>query len=208
MATARIREARALISETTFDRYPTVTAQSSYTRERLSMAQTGPGADRDIELYDVGFDASWELDFFGRVRRSIEASAADVGAAEANFRDAIVSLLAEVARNYFVLRGTQHRLAVARQNAENQRQTLDLTIALLEGGRGTELDTSRAEAQWQSTLASIPPPGDGHQSSHVPAGRAHRPGTPGPGARAVGPPATPHVADARRGRRSGGRGRP
>jgi hypothetical protein len=57
----------------------------------------------------------------------------------------------------FVLRGTQHRRAVARRNAENQRQTLYLTIALLEGGRGTELDTSRAEAQWQSTLASIPP---------------------------------------------------
>jgi len=57
----------------------------------------------------------------------------------------------------FVLRGTQNRLAVARRNAENQRQTLDLTIALLEGGRGTELDTSRAEAHWESTLASIPP---------------------------------------------------
>ena len=69
----------------------------------------------------------------------------------------IVSLLAEVARNYFELRGTQNRLAVARQNAENQRQTLELTIALLEGGRGTELDTSRAEAQLQLTLASIPP---------------------------------------------------
>jgi multidrug efflux system outer membrane protein len=68
-----------------------------------------------------------------------------------------VSLLAEVARNYFVLRGTPHRLAVARQNAANQRQTLDLTVARREGGRGTELDTSRAEAQWQSTLASIPP---------------------------------------------------
>ena len=68
-----------------------------------------------------------------------------------------MSLLAEVARNYFELRGTQNRLAVARRNADNQRQTLDLTNALLEGGRGTELDTSRAEAQLTSTLASIPP---------------------------------------------------
>ena len=88
------------------------------------------------------------------MRRSIEASAADVGAGETNFRDAIVSLLAEVARNYFALQGTQNRLVVARRNAENQRQTLDLTIALLEGGRGTELDTSRAEAQLESTLAT------------------------------------------------------
>jgi multidrug efflux pump len=157
VATARLREARALRAETEFDRYPTVTAQGSYTRERLSKVQTLPGADRDVELYDAGFDATWELDFFGRVRRSIEASSADVGAAEANRRDVIVSLLAEVARNYFELRGTQNQLAVARQNAENQRQSLALAMALLEGGRGTELDTSRAEAQLQSTLASIPP---------------------------------------------------
>jgi outer membrane protein, multidrug efflux system len=157
VATARLRQARALLSETEFDRYPTVTSRAFYTRERTSKVQTLPGADRDFELYQAGFDATWELDFFGRVRRSIEASAADVGAAEANRRDVIVSLLAEVARNYFELRGTQNRLAVARRNAENQRQTLALTHALLEGGRGTELDTSRAEAQWQSTLAGIPP---------------------------------------------------
>ena len=157
VATARLREARALLSETTFDRSPTVTSQGAYTRERTSKDQTLPGADRDLELYDVGFDARWELDVFGRVRRSIEAGTADVEAAEASRRDVIVSLLAEVARNYFELRGTQHRLAVARQNAENQRQTLELTNALLESGRGTELDTARAAAQFQSTLASIPP---------------------------------------------------
>jgi multidrug efflux system outer membrane protein len=157
VATARLREARALLSETGLDRYPTVTSQASYTRQQSSEAVTPAVADRDIELYDAGFDASWELDFFGRVRRSVEASAADVGASEANRHDAVVSLLAEVARNYFALRGTQNRLAVARRNAANQQQTLDLTIALLEGGRGTELDTSRAEAQLQSTLASIPP---------------------------------------------------
>jgi multidrug efflux pump len=156
VATARLREARALLSETEFDRYPTVTSQASYTRERASEALAAT-RDRDIELYDTGFDATWELDLFGRVRRSVEASLAEVGAAEANRRDVIVSLLAEVARNYFELRGTQNRLAVARRNAENQRQTLALTIALLEGGRGTELDTSRAEAQLTFTLASIPP---------------------------------------------------
>jgi hypothetical protein len=101
--------------------------------------------------------AAWELDIFGRVRRSIEASAAVVGAAEASRQEVIVSLLAEVARNYFELRGAQNRLAVARRNVENQRQTLDLTVALLEEGRGTELDTARAQAQLTSTLASIPP---------------------------------------------------
>jgi multidrug efflux pump len=156
IATARLREARALLSFTEFDRYPTVTTEASYSRERLSKAASR-GAERDTELYRIGFDASWELDFFGRVRRAIQASTADVGAANASRRDVIVSLLAEVASNYFDLRGAQNQLAVARQNAETLRQTLELTQALLEAGRGTELDVSRAEAQLNSTLATIPP---------------------------------------------------
>jgi multidrug efflux pump len=156
IATARLQEARALLGETRFERFPTVTAQGDYVRQRLSEDVTPEGSDRDIELYNAGFDASWELDFFGRVRRSIEASYADTEAAEAARRDVIVSLLAEVARNYFELRGTQNQLAVARQNAENQRQTLELTQALLDAGRGTELDVLQAEAQLNSTLAMIP----------------------------------------------------
>jgi outer membrane protein, multidrug efflux system len=158
IATANIREARALRLETQFDLYPTVTFQASYTRERLSKAVLSvPGSDRNIDLYNAGFDASWELDFFGRVRRSIEAATAEVEASEAVRHDVMVSLLAEVARNYFELRGAQNQLEVARRNAENQKQTLDLTIALLEGGRGTELDTSRQRAQLNLTLATIPP---------------------------------------------------
>ena len=98
-------------SETTFDRYPTVTAQASYTRRAAEQGAWPAESDRDVELYEVGFDATWELDFFGRVRRSIEASSAEVEAAEATRRDVIVSLLAEVARNYFELRGTQNQLA-------------------------------------------------------------------------------------------------
>ncbi len=178
IATANIREARALRLEAQFDLYPTVTSQASYTREHLSNVlipsqqtqglqtrgqqtggqQTGGSSiDRDIDLFTAGFDASWELDFFGRVRRSIEAATAEVEASEAVRHDVMVSLLAEVSRNYFELRGAQNRLEVARRNAENQKQTLDLTIAILEGGRGTELDTSRARAQLNSTLATIPP---------------------------------------------------
>lgn len=157
IATANLREARALRSEARFDLYPTMTSQASYTRERLSTRVPPVSSDRDINLYDAGFDATWEIDFFGRVRRSVEASTAEVRAAEANRQDVVVSILAEVARNYFELRGAQNQLEVARRNAENQKQTLDLTIALLEGGRGTELDTSRARAQLNSTLATIPP---------------------------------------------------
>ncbi len=156
IATARLREARALLGETRFDRFPTVTAQGAYTHEQLSRAVAPASGDRQVDLFTAGFDATWELDFFGRVRRSVEASTADVGAAEASRRDVTVSLLSEVARNYFELRGTQNQLAVAHRNAENQRETLELTTALLEAGRGTELDVSRAEAQLNFTLASIP----------------------------------------------------
>jgi NodT family efflux transporter outer membrane factor (OMF) lipoprotein len=157
IATARLREARALRSEIEFDRYPTVTSQGSYTRDRRSEALAPGFSDRDLDLYNVGFDATWELDFFGRVRRSVESAAATVEAQEASRRDVIVSLLSEIARNYLELRGAQNQLEVARRNAQNQRETLNVTSRLLEAGRGTELDTSRAQAQLNSTLASIPP---------------------------------------------------
>ncbi|MEX0805575.1 MAG: TolC family protein [Candidatus Binatia bacterium] len=157
IATARLREARALWSEAEFDRFPTVTSQGSYSRERQSEVRAPGVRDRDLDLYNVGFDATWELDFFGRVRRSLEAVSADVDAQEAFRRDVIVSLLSEIARNYLELRGAQNQLEVASRNADNQRETLNLTFVLLEGGRGTELDTSRAQAQLTSTLATIPP---------------------------------------------------
>ncbi len=159
IATARLREARVLRRLSTSDLFPVVTADAAYANSRSSTAAFGgfPGIERDRELYDAGFDATWELDFFGRVRRSMEASRAEVQAAEANRRDVQVSLISEVARNYFELRGTQNELAVALKNAENQRQTVKITQALLEGGRGTELDVARAQAQLNFTLASIPP---------------------------------------------------
>ncbi len=161
IATARLLEARSLRTGTTLELFPIIDSEGSYTRQRFSR-QTGfgfgtAGAEREFNLFDAGFDASWELDFFGRVRRSIEAESAEVEAALASRRDIIVSLLAETARNYFELRGTQNQLEVARRNAKNQQETFDLTNALLKGGRGTDLDTSRANAQLKSTLATIPP---------------------------------------------------
>jgi outer membrane protein, multidrug efflux system len=159
IATANLREARALRLETVFERYPIITSGASYNNVQSSEASTpgGARADRDFELYNVGFDALWELDFFGRVHRSLEARTAEVEAVDANRRDVIVSLAAEVARNYFELRGTQHQLEVARKNAANQQETLNITLVRLAGGRGTELDTARARAQLNSTLATIPP---------------------------------------------------
>lgn len=156
IAMARLREARALRGETQLDLGPTVTGSAGHTESRSSTRQTASGTSRDQDYYDASFDASWELDFFGRVRRGIEASSAEVGAAEAGVYDSQVSITAEVARNYFELRGSQERLAVAHRNADNQGESLRITNARLEAGRGTRLDTSRASAQLGATLATIP----------------------------------------------------
>jgi outer membrane protein, multidrug efflux system len=157
IALTNLRAARALRGETRFDLAPTITASGGYTEQRVAGAQIVPGTPRDLELYDAGFDAFWELDFFGRVRRGVEAANAEVGAAEAGLRDAQVSVAAEVTRTYFELRGQQQQLDVARRNVANQRSTFDLTNVRLEAGRGTELDTSRAQAQLEGTLATIAP---------------------------------------------------
>lgn len=155
IATARLREARAIRGEAQLDFAPTVTASAGQTESRGS-ARQALGFARDQDYYDAGFDAFWELDFFGRIRRNVEANTALVQAAEAGVYSTQVSITAEVARNYFELRGSQQRLAVAQRNAENQRETLRITTARLDAGRGTQLDTSRAQAQLSATLATIP----------------------------------------------------
>src|SRR2546423_1702339 len=157
MAVGRLVEARALRREAGFDLAPTVTAAGGYTRERLPALESPTGTLLQGHLYDAGFDALWELDFFGRVRRGLEARHAEVEGAEASLRDAQVSVTAEVARTYFELRGAQTQLAVARRNVDNQRETLKLTETRLEAGRSTELDTARAGSQLSTTLATIGP---------------------------------------------------
>jgi len=158
IATSRLREARALRGQAKLDLAPTVTASSGYTKARASDRQLGPlqNVDREQDFYDSGFDAFWELDFFGRVRRGVEASTAQLQSAEASVYATQVSVTAEVARNYFELRGAQEQLEVARRNAENQGETVRITTARLDAGRGTQLDASRAQAQLSATLATIP----------------------------------------------------
>ncbi len=157
-AQARIRGARAARLERALDLAPTVTFAGGYTRQRLSGAgfPFGSGTFPDQDVWDAGFDASWELDVFGRVRRGVQAQGALLGAAQEDLRDVQVSLGAELARTYFELRGAQEQLAVAQRNAENQRRTLELTRQRLDAGRGTAFDTERAQAQLSTTLASVP----------------------------------------------------
>jgi multidrug efflux system outer membrane protein len=158
IATARLREARALHRESRFDRFPTVTTEADFTKSKLSTDQ-GQGFPSNLlqnELYEANFDAFWEIDFFGRVRHSIQATSAEAQASAYDVRAVQVSVTSEIARNYMELRGLQSQLAVAERNAENQASTLEITEARLEAGRGTEFDTERARAQLSSTRAIIP----------------------------------------------------
>jgi outer membrane protein, multidrug efflux system len=158
VATANLQAARAARRLAGFDQYPTVTFAGGYTHN-LESQQELPGysqQQREFDTAQAGFDGLWELDLFGRVRRNVQAARADVGASEATLRDARVSVIAEVARDYFILRGLQDQLDLTQRNAENQFSTLKLTRTRLEAGRGNELDTSRAEAQWQTTVSTIP----------------------------------------------------
>ncbi len=112
---------------------------------------------RELKLYNAGFDAFWEVDIWGRIRRDIQAKEAEIEAAEADRRYLTLSVIAELARNYFEMRGHQNQLAVDQRNADNQKATWDLTIARQDAGIGTEFDTQRAKAQYDTTLALIPP---------------------------------------------------
>jgi NodT family efflux transporter outer membrane factor (OMF) lipoprotein len=158
VALAHYDSANALLRGAKFDYLPTITAQGEASDARLS-ADQAPGvarADRDGKSYSVNANASWELDLFGRVRRSVEASRADTAASGADLAALQVAIVGEVARSYFELRGLQERLRVAQDNATNQQETLQLVDARFNAGRGTEFDTSRARAQVETTQSRVP----------------------------------------------------
>jgi hydrophobe/amphiphile efflux-1 (HAE1) family protein/NodT family efflux transporter outer membrane factor (OMF) lipoprotein len=160
IATAHVLEARALRMGAVSDLFPVANANAGWTKSLSSQDSTAiplNRSQRENSLYDAGFDAVWELDVFGRVRRSIEADTAIVAATVATRQDVLVTVISEVARNYFELRGAQNGLAVARGNVENERETLEIALAKFKAGRATELDTARARAQLDATLALIPP---------------------------------------------------
>jgi len=157
IAVGRLVQARALRNQSRFDLAPTVTASGGYTKQRTPAIENPFGEADTTRLYNAGFDATWELDFFGGVRRSIQARNAELQGEVANLHDAQVSVIAEVARNYFELRGEQTQLAVARANVKNQEQVLQLTQAQRSAGSGTDLDVARAQAQLSTTLSTIGP---------------------------------------------------
>ena len=158
IALAHFDRANALLRGAKFDYLPTITAQGEAADTRASADQL-PGVargQRDGESYSAAASASWELDVFGRVRRNVEASRAEAAASAGDLAALQVSIVGDVARAYLELRGLQERLRVARENADNQQETLRLVEARYNAGRGTEFDTSRARAQLESTQANVP----------------------------------------------------
>ena len=157
-ARARVNGARSEQTRAVLDLTPSATVSGGYVRQRLSSASFpgGFGTFPDQDVWSASVDPVWELDLFGRIRHNIQAHGALVDVAQEDLRGVQVTLTAEVARAYFVLRGAQEQLEVARRNAENQRHTFDVTQSRVEAGRGSAFDTERAQAQLSSTLATIP----------------------------------------------------
>jgi NodT family efflux transporter outer membrane factor (OMF) lipoprotein len=156
IALARRDAADALLRGAKADRFPTVTAGAAVSDGRASTDQLPAGADRDTRSADASIRLGWELDLFGRVRRSVEAGTADADATAADLHALQVSLVADVATQYVSLRGTQERLRVTREQAANQQATMRLVEDGLAAGRGTEFDVARVRAQYESTAARIP----------------------------------------------------
>ncbi len=158
IAQSRLTSARAARRLAAYDLVPTITGTGSTSRQQFSIAQT-PGVSSQLptsQLWDVGFDASWEVDMFGRVGRTVKAQGALAESSQYGLEDVQVSVAAEVARTYFDLRGAQRQLAVSARNAANQRNVVKLAEDRLAAGRGTAFDTERAKSVLYLTLATTP----------------------------------------------------
>jgi len=144
-----LREARARRGVASAGYFPALTASGSASRSKSE------GTDAR-DSYSAGLDASWELDLFGGVRRSVEASQAALEASEASVQKTQVSLAAEVATNYFEVRSLQQRLGIARENLERQQQTLQLTEWREQAGLISSQDVEQALSNLEQTRAQVP----------------------------------------------------
>jgi NodT family efflux transporter outer membrane factor (OMF) lipoprotein len=147
-ARARVREARARRGLQETDLYPTADGSAAASRSR--------SGGWESRLYSVGFDAGWEIDIFGGVRRGIEAAEGDLAAAEAGLADVMVTLAAEMGRNYMEARTLQRRLEVARANMQVQAETYELTRSRYAAGLGDALAVQQALANLEATRSQIP----------------------------------------------------
>jgi len=161
-ADANLRAVRASLSEARAGRFPTTSLGAAAQRSRGSAATaqgTALPAGQDlpeIDTYDVGLDASYEIDLFGRVGSSIRAARADADAQEAARDTVRISVAAETARAYADACSANAQIAVAERTIALQQNSADLTQRLLDGGAGTGLDTARSQSALASSRATLP----------------------------------------------------
>ena len=182
IAEARVREARAQYRVASADFWPTINASGSYLQQRQSENQPliGPALSSirsihlpaaianlpdlpkipnipfNYDLYQTGFDASWEIDVFGGTRRAVEAGKAEINAAEFGRRDVLVTLLAEVARNYIEMRANQRLLEIANENVKTQEEALAIASDRFKNGLTGDLDVQQAATLLATTRADVP----------------------------------------------------
>jgi len=168
IADGRLRQARALRSSAFFDLGPTINGGAGYTDVRqaqnaLPFRPSGALYSTIVsnyilsyDLYDANFDASWEIDVFGGRRRELQEANALLASAVEDRRDVLVSVLAEVARNYIEVRNFQQRIAIANQNIAAQQDAADIARSRFNGGLASELEVKQAEAVLASTQSQIP----------------------------------------------------
>ena len=152
-ARARVLEARANRGEASAALFPTLDATGEVFKSKGS-EETGAGTERTS--YSAGFDAGWEVDIFGGIRRSVEAADADLEAEKASLQDVLVTLTAEVAVNYVEMRTYQTRLKVVTQNLESQEETYQLTQWRAQAGLSDTLAVQQARYNMESTRSQLP----------------------------------------------------
>lgn len=152
----RIVQARAQRGATASGLFPQASSAGSYSRSHSEGAASNGHFDNSFDFWQAGLDASWELDIFGGVRRSVESADASVGFAIEDRRDVLVTLLSEIAFNYIELRGYQQEIAIARDNLVAQERTESVTRRKQLGGFAASLDVANAEADVASTASELP----------------------------------------------------
>ena len=157
----RVLQARAQLGIAVGDMFPqTQQAVGAIQYVRTSdRSATGAGFQGGFDFWqsELGVQATWELDFWGRIRRSIESAEASLLSTLADYDTALVTLTANVANNYITIRTAEERIRIARQNADAQEQVLRITEVRWKYGTGTQLDVEQARTVLLNTLASIPP---------------------------------------------------
>lgn len=155
-ATSRLEQARALRGQAGGERVPTLDARGAYEHRRESENTPFGEFSPKTDIFSGGFDAAWEVDVFGRVRRSIEAADADLAAAEEDRGAVAVSVAAETALAYVELRSAQRRVEIALENVDLQEQTVALVRSRQEAGLVSERDVAQAATNVETTRSRVP----------------------------------------------------